>query len=113
MPSTPEERDPDMLEGVELGPDDPLPDVPEAGDDSVPITSPNPIDFSTDGLTYAGSVGMSTFNDGTDETLFERTVDAYEDADADSPMLDPTDSPIRGNTIVDSGDPDRRRARIY
>ena len=87
MELTPDERDLESTEGIEFGPNDPLPDIPDAGDDSVPITSPNPIDFSTDGLAYAGSVGMSTFNDGTDESLFERTVDAYEDANAESPML--------------------------
>lgn len=91
MNLTPQERDPQSVEGIDFGPNDPLPDIPDAGDESVPITSPNPIDFSTDGLTYAGSVGMSTFNDGTDESLFERTVDAYEDADAESPMLGDTD----------------------
>ena len=105
MESTSEERG-QMMGGIDFGPNDPLPDIPDAGDDSVPITSPNPIDFSTDGLTYAGSVGMSTFNDGTDDGLFERTVDAYEDAHAESPFLgDDAGEPIAiGGT---------RRARIY
>ncbi len=105
MALTPEERNPETTEGIDFGPNDPLPDIPDAGDDSVPITSPNPIDFSSDGLTYAGSVGMSTFNDGTNESLFERTVDAYEDADAESPMLgDDDDTPAADG---------ENRARIY
>ncbi len=106
MALTPDERNPETTEGIDFGPNDPLPDIPDAGDDSVPITSPNPIDFSSDGLTYAGSVGMSTFNDGTDESLFERTVDAYEDADAESPMLGDEGD----DTPADNGE---NRARIY
>jgi hypothetical protein len=74
-------------EGVDLDVNDPLPDIPDAGDDSVPITSPDPIDFSTDGITAAGSIGMSTFNDDDDRTFFERTVEAFEEADIESPML--------------------------
>ena len=66
-----------------------LPDIPDAGDSSVPITSPNPIDFTTRGITGAGAAGMSTFNDDDDRTLFERTADAFEEAGIDSPMLDP------------------------
>src|SRR3712207_7449715 len=49
-----------------------------SGDDSTPITPPDPVDFSTAGITAAGSAGMSTFNDGDDQTLFERTVDVFE-----------------------------------
>ncbi|CAA9227526.1 MAG: hypothetical protein AVDCRST_MAG93-737, partial [uncultured Chloroflexia bacterium] len=56
--------------------------------------------------TYAGSVGMSTFNDGTDESLFERTVDAYEDAHAESPFLGDEE----GESIASGR---TRRARIY
>ena len=89
-------------EGVDLTADDPLPDVPDAGDSSVPITSPNPIDFSTKGIAAAGSAGMSTFNDGDDQGLFERSVDVFEEGDMDSPMLGD-----EGNSAS------RRRARIY
>jgi hypothetical protein len=83
--------------------DDALPDVPDAGPDSVPITSPNPIDFTTRGITAAGSLGMSTFNDANDSGLFERTVDAFEDAHVESPMLIDADAPPT----------QARRARIY
>ncbi len=74
-------------QGIDFGPGDPLPDIPDAGDDSIPITSPDPIDFSTKGITGAGSVGMSTFNDGNDKSFFERTVDAFEEGGIESPML--------------------------
>jgi hypothetical protein len=74
-------------QGIDFGPNDPLPDIPDAGDDSIPITSPDPIDFSTKGITGAGAVGMSTFNDGNDETFFARTVDAFEEGGIESPML--------------------------
>ena len=79
-----------------------FPDVPDAGDDSMPITSPNPIDFSTSGITAAGAAGMGTFNDDNDRGLFERTVDAFEEANVDSPMLGDTDATETS-----------RRARIY
>lgn len=88
---------------VEYVDDGSLPDVPDAGDDSSPITSPNPIDFSTSGITAAGATGMGTFNDDNDRGLFERTVDAFEEADVDSPML--------GD--ADSTEAPRRRVRIY
>ena len=90
-------------QGADFDAGDPLPDVPDAGDDSVPITSPNPIDFTTRGIASAGAAGMSTFNDANDRSLFERTVDAFEEADMDSPMLGgATDAPAL-----------RRRARTY
>ena len=80
-----------------------LPDVPDAGDGSTPITSPNPIDFTTAGITAAGSAGMSTFNDGDERGLFERTIDVFEEGDMDSPMLG-EDQGMQSPT---------RRARIY
>lgn len=79
--------DEDLEQGQDFGPNDPLPDIPDVGDDAVPITPPSPIDFSTKGITTAGAIGMGTFNDDNDETLFERTVDAFEDAHLHSPML--------------------------
>ncbi len=91
-----------MTEGADLTDGDPLPDIPDAGDSSVPITSPNPIDFSTKGISGAGAAGMSTFNDGDDQGLFERTVDVFEEGDMDSPMLGDADDSTA-----------RRRARIY
>lgn len=89
-------------EGVDLDVNDPLPDIPDAGDGSVPITSPDPIDFSTKGISAAGSLGMSTFNDGDDRTFFERTVEAFEEADVESPILDET-----------TDEEPRHRARTY
>lgn len=89
-------------QGVDLHADDPLPDIPDAGDDSVPITSPDPLDFSTKNVTTAGAAGMSTFNDGDDQSLFERTVDVFEQSGASSPMLGDA---LRG--------PRRPGARIY
>lgn len=80
-----------------------LPDIPDAGDGSLPITSPNPIDFSTTGITAAGSAGMSTFNDDDDRGLFERTVDVFEEGDLESPQL---------NGMIEEP-VGRRRARIY
>ena len=90
-------------QGLDYDANDPLPDVPDAGDDSVPITSPDPIDFSTSGITAAGAAGMSTFNDDNDDSLFERTVEVFEEAGIDSPMLgDDGDAPSTS-----------RRVRIY
>ena len=94
--------DPPANQGVDLDRDDPLPDVPDAGPDSVPITSANPIDLTTDGITAAGSAGMSTFNDGDDRGLFERTADVFEQAGVESPMLGDAGTPVI-----------RRRARTY
>lgn len=85
-------------QGIDLDADDRLPDVPDAGDESVPITSPNPIDFSTKGISGAGAAGMSTFNDDDDRSLFERTATAFEEGDIDSPMLGDMDSPIPGDS---------------
>lgn len=90
------------VEGVDLGPNDPLPDVPDAGTSSLPITSPDPVDFSTAGITAAGSAGMSTFNDGDGRGLFERTVDVFEQEGVEPPLLG------RDETA-----PVRRGARIY
>ena len=104
MDQSPKRMD-DQIEsqGADFDAGDPLPDVPDAGDNSVPITSPNPLDFTTKGIAGAGAAGMSTFNDDDDRSLFERTVDAFEEADIDSPMLgDPAVSPTQ-----------RRRARTY
>ena len=78
--------------GVDLDADDPLPDIPDAGDDSVPITSSNPLDFSTAGIAGAGAAGMSTFNDDDDRTLFERTADVFEEAGIDPPLLGDADT---------------------
>ncbi len=90
-------------QGVNFEADDPLPDVPDAGDDSTPVTSPDPIDFTTSGIVAAGAAGMSTFNDGDDRSLFERTVDVFEEAGIESPMLgDPEAAPTPP-----------RRARTY
>ena len=87
---------------LDLDVNDPLPDVPDAGDNSVPITPPDPIDFSTGGITAAGALGMSTFNDGDDRTFFERTVEAFEEAGVESPLLGDTSSTAP-----------RHRARTY
>ena len=92
--------------GADVGPDDPLPDVPDAGDDSVPLTPPDPVDFSTKGITSAGAAGMSTFNDDDNRTFFERTVDVFEEAGVDPPMLG--DGGSEGETPLP-----RRRVRIY
>ncbi len=100
----------DPNQGIDFDADDPLPDVPSAGDDSVPITSPNPIDFSTKGISGAGAAGMSTFNDDDDRSLFERTATAFEEGDIDSPMLGDTDSPMPGDS--DEAGP-QRRAQTY
>jgi hypothetical protein len=80
-----------------------LPDVPDAGAGSVPITSPNPLDFSTAGITAAGAAGMSTFNDDDDRGLFERTVDVFEEGHIESPFLSDTGAEPQV----------ARRARIY
>ncbi len=82
---------------------DVLPDVPDADPDSTPITSPNPIDFSTTGITAAGAAGMSTFNDGDDRGLFERTVDVFEEGNLESPFMGE----------AGAGPASTRRARIY
>lgn len=103
-----------MNQGVELTADDPLPDIPDAGPDSLAITSPDPIDFSTKGITAAGSAGMSTFNDGDDQSFFERTIDVFEQSGIDSPMIG--DEPVESFTsTVDAQTTPRRttRSKIY
>ncbi len=94
-------------QGLDLRDDDPLPDIPDAGPNSQPITSPDPIDFSTAGITFAGSVGASTFNDGDDQTLFERTADAFEASGVQSPQLG------GGDAGADAAPKSARRVRIY
>ncbi len=98
-------------QGIDLHDDDPLPDLPEAGPDSQPITSPDPIDFSTKGITGAGAVGMSTFNDGDDQTLFERASDAFSEGGSHSPLLGDAG---QAKETADTMRPERSlRVRIY
>ncbi|GAC1356018.1 MAG: hypothetical protein NVSMB42_14630 [Herpetosiphon sp.] len=106
--STLDLSDPASL-GAELGPDDPLPDIPDAGPDSLPITSPDPIDFSTKGITAAGAIGMSTFNDGDDQSFYERTVDAFEQSGVQDPMSPATDESPSGAVMTGPAS----KVRIY
>ncbi|MBA3945978.1 MAG: hypothetical protein H0X37_15610 [Herpetosiphonaceae bacterium] len=100
-----------MNQGVDLHDDDPLPDIPAAAPDSQPITSPDPIDFSTKGITGAGAVGMSTFNDGDDQTLFERVTDAFEEGGSRSPER--SEQPEATETLFGTEADRRFRVRIY
>ncbi len=100
-----------MNQGVELHDDDPLPDLLAAAPDSQPITSPDPIDFSTKGITGAGAVGMSTFNDGDNQTLFERVTDAFAESGSRSPELNEQPEPTETLFGTAAGTPSR--VRIY
>lgn len=88
-------------EGVDVTADSPLPDIPDAGNDSQPISSPDPIDISTATLNADSVAVAGTFYDDDHRTLYEQAVDA-EHADDSQPRTDNVDQ--RRNT---------RRVRIY
>jgi hypothetical protein len=85
---------------------DALPDVPDAGDDSQPITPPQPVDISTATLTSDAGRVASYIGDGDDRTLYEQALD------------DPSGSPVSDaavfvNNADQSSQAGGRRARIY
>jgi hypothetical protein len=59
-----------------------LPDVPDAGDDAVPLVPPEPIDISTSTLAADGAQLAGTAGD--DRTLYEQALGVFED---DEPEL--------------------------
>lgn len=94
-------------DGVDVTPTSPLPDVPDAGDDSQPLSPPEPVDISTAALNTHAALTAGTLNDGDDRTLYEQALDAYEESAADEPVGVPTDfsSPTPPER--------RRRTQIY
>ncbi|HEX6292674.1 MAG TPA: hypothetical protein VFZ66_26050 [Herpetosiphonaceae bacterium] len=89
-------------QGVDVTEDSPLPDVPDAGADSLPLVPPEPVDISTDRLNIDAALVAGTLDEGEGRTLYEQAIDAYEESDARNP---PAVTPQRR-----AGD---RRARIY
>ncbi len=82
-----------------------LPDIPDAGPDSQPISPPEPVDISTAALNTHAALAAGTLNDGDNRTLYEQTLDAYETSAADEAIAVPTNftSPTQP----------RRRVQIY
>ncbi len=101
-PSTPPDES-----GVDVTPTSPLPDVPDAGDDSQPLSPPEPVDISTAALNTHAALTAGTLNDGDDRTLYEQALDAYEESASDEPQAVPTDF------SAPAPYPRTRRARIY
>lgn len=86
---------------------DALPNVPDAGADSQPISPPEPVDISTAALNTHAALAAGTLNDDDDRSLYEKTLDAYEASAADEPRAVPTEfrpgesSQQRGARIYD------------
>jgi hypothetical protein len=99
-------------EGVDVTADSPLPDIPDAGDGSQPITSPDPLDFSTATINTDSALVAGTLDDGDPRTLYEQALDAHEEA---GDVMTP-DTRLDGSQTggaVDADTPDTRRSRIY
>lgn len=94
-------------QGVDVTADSLLPDIPDAGDDSQPISSPDPVDLSTASLTTHAALAAGTLNDGDDRTLYEQTLDAYEQSGADEALAVPAEFSSPNMPTIG------RRARIY
>lgn len=92
-------------DGADVTSTSPLPDVPDAGPDSQPISPPEPVDISTAALNTHAALAAGTLNDADDRTLYEQTLDAYETSAADEPVAVPTD-------FTSPATP-RRRVQIY
>jgi hypothetical protein len=56
---------------------DELPDIPDAGDDAVPLVPPDPIDISTSTLAADGAQLAGTAGDA--RTLYEQALGVFED----------------------------------
>lgn len=101
-------------EGVDVTENSPLPDVPDAGDDSQPIVPPEPVDISTAMLTTDAALVANTFGDP--RTLYEQALDAYEESDAAGAAsgADTTHTAITTRLDDSSATAARtRRTRIY
>jgi|GEM_PF-3507732 hypothetical protein len=88
---------------ADVGPDTPLPDVPDAGDDSQPLLPPEPVNISTSTLAVDGALVAGTLDDDDNRTLYEQALDAYETTDEGLGT-----SEQRTDTVGNA-----RRARIY
>lgn len=86
--------------GADVTDDSPLPDIPDAGDDSVPLVPPQPIDISTATLSTDGALVASTFGDP--RTLYEQAIDAYEANDPDSVSRVPLEPDLDPNAAADA-----------
>jgi hypothetical protein len=96
-------------EGVDVTADSPLPDVPDAGDDSQPIAPPEPVDISTATLTTDAALVANTFGDP--RTLYEQALDAYEESDEGGGAARAVVSAT--SDLADASQPSGRRVRIY
>ncbi len=62
--------------------DAPLPDVPDAGDDTAPLMPATPPNITNEMLTVDGAITAGTLDDDDDRTLYERTLDAQPEQNA-------------------------------
>lgn len=92
--------------GVDVTADSPLPDVPDAGADSLPIVPPEPVDISTATLTTDASLVATTFGDP--RTMYEQALDAYDNSSSNNSTANTVDQ-----TTVEATTVTRRHARIY
>lgn len=93
--------------GVDVTPTSPLPDIPDAGPESQPVSPPEPVDISTAALNTHAALAAGTLNDGDERTLYEQTLDAYEESASEEPQAVETD-------FTTTTPPARsRRTRIY
>lgn len=105
-------------QGVDVTANSPLPDIPDAGDDSQPIVPPEPVDISTATLNADSALVANTFGD--QRTLYEQAVEAYDESDAgnraDELGHDVPGVPGGGDQasmdVADQPDPDSG-ARVY
>ncbi|MDP9315018.1 MAG: hypothetical protein M3R24_29810 [Chloroflexota bacterium] len=93
--------------GADVTPTSPLPDVPDAGLDSQPLSPPEPVDISTAALNTHAALAAGTLNDADERTLYEQTLDAYEESAADEPLGVQTDF------ATTTPPAPRRRAKTY
>ena len=97
--------DQSMDQGVDVTEDSPLPDIPDAGDESQPLVPPQPVDISTSRLNVDAALVAGTFDDGEGRTLYEQAIDAYEESDGGAGYDTAEDAPNRRSND--------RRTRIY
>jgi hypothetical protein len=93
------------INDADVTPTSALPDIPDAGPDSQPISPPEPVDISTAALNTHAALAAGTLNDGDDRTLYEQTLDAYQASAANESVAVPTDFAAPATP--------RRRVQIY
>ncbi len=59
-----------------MDPRSPLPEVPDAGDESEPLTAATPPNITNEMLTADGAITAGTLDEDDDRTLYEKTLEA-------------------------------------